>query len=301
MQKGKRIFILVFMLCLLLIGSRNDVEAEAQQSVISDNVAVMGTGETERPDETEQPAESDNAVIMDTEQPEESDNAVVMETEETEQSEASEEIASSSVDNIQAEIMSGNLEHLEEEDEKRRESIESGINNDFYELEWRQIDLNGDGIDDLILQMVEPVPDTSEQRIIAIFACYEDRAECIMIDLNDFTEYSFCGITGELMYTAPNYSGVISTEYYRHYHYDSDWNEITEYTLYAYRVDGTDTEPVSTWWEKRHPDMVENGCYYRRYDEDGNNSQHVELTFDEFKEIYETDTGFEFYSDYFPD
>lgn len=77
-------------------------------------------------------------------------------------------------------------------------------------------------------------------------------------------------------------------------------SQITDYRLSAIWVNSSELDPIDTWWEEHHPDMVENGRYYRRYERD-DQTQFIELTFDEFKEIYETDTGFEFYSDYFPD
>lgn len=76
-------------------------------------------------------------------------------------------------------------------------------------------------------------------RIVAIFACEGDSAKCILWDLNDSSEYSFCGSTGELMYTAP-YSGMeIAGEPYQHYYYDIEWNKIADYSLVRTIVDSS--------------------------------------------------------------
>lgn len=214
--------------------------------------------------------------------------------------------------NVQGEIMAGNFQHLEEEDSDYREyiikHITRNIRGESYPVEWRQIDLNGDGIDDLILQDRDSVGKSSQKRIIAIFACYEDSARCITLDLQDGTEYSFCGTTGELMHTAPSYGGVISTEQYEHYYYDSEWSKIADYTLQAYRINGSESDPIPEYWIEQNPSLATNGRYYRRYE--GNYTQFVNsgtegewkgetLTFQEFKEAYETVMGDEFYSDYF--
>ena len=213
---------------------------------------------------------------------------------------------------ITYELMSGNMDHVEcgESTKVTLEGcIQRSMKGGMYPLEWRWIDLNGDGKDDLILQEKDTVGDSEQHRIVAIFDCFEDRAVCIKTDFNDGTEYSFCGTSGALMYTAPSYGGVVSTDGYEHYHYDSEWNEIPDYTLRAYWIDGDDDkDPISEEWIESHPDMAVNGRYYRRYEE--NYTQFVNsgaegpwkgevLTFQEFKNAYEAATGDRFWSTYF--
>ena len=190
-------------------------------------------------------------------------------------------------------LMSGNFECLKDAD---WESIERA-----YEIMtknktavWRQIDVNGDGTDDLILQ--ETYENWGNKKAIAgIFDCKEGQEKCVFWDINDYSEFMFCGATGELMYCASFYGGVLSMEPYTHYHYDSEWNRIEDYTIVAYRIDATEDEPIGEDWIEAHPDMAENGDYYRLYAREDQTEK--VLTFEEFVEIYENETGFAFQND----
>lgn len=206
---------------------------------------------------------------------------------------------------IQSELMSGNFQHLEG---KYNDDVTlSDYMAEHYpfmeargEYEWRQIDLNGDGIDDLILQDSMAISDLNwHKRIWGIFACDKDSASCIMMDQNDMTEYFFCGPTGELMYTASSYVPLVSCEPYTHYYYDREWNRIEDYKLVIYWVYdvGEDSEypEHAEEWKSNHPDMAEHGVYFWRYTDEGEEM----LTREEFTEIYETETGLSLYSSFF--
>lgn len=198
---------------------------------------------------------------------------------------------------IQSRIMGGDFECLDN-DREYAQSIEKTydwIRNGLKDGQWRRVDLNGDGIEDLILEEKETVAaDLEEKRIIGIFACYEDEARCILWDVNDGTEYYFCGATGELMYFASSYGGVVSAEPYSHYYFDEEWNKITDYTLVVYRIDSKMDEEYAEKWKKENPDMAEDGVYYRKFTEEG-----IEiLTREELESIYEMETGYEFYSEF---
>ncbi|MDE7206553.1 MAG: hypothetical protein K2N90_05260 [Lachnospiraceae bacterium] len=192
-------------------------------------------------------------------------------------------------------LMSGNFECLGN-DEARKKEIER-----VYQIMtkngtavWRQIDINGDGTDDLILQ--ETYENWGNRKAIAgIFDCKEGQEKCVFWDINDYSEFMFCGATGELMYYAPHYGGVLSMEPYTHYYYDSEWNRIEDYTIVAYRIEATENEPIGEDWIETYPDMAESGDYYRLYM--GADQTGKALTFEEFVEIYETETGFAFQND----
>lgn len=199
---------------------------------------------------------------------------------------------------IQSRIMSGDFECLDN-DTEYVESIEKAYGwtrNGLKDGQWRLIDLNGDGIEDLILEEKEAVTaDSGKKRIIGIFACYEDKARCVLWDVNDSTEYFFCGLTGELMYSASSYGGVVSEEPYTHYYFDREWNEITDYTIVVYRIDAAMNEEYAEKWRNENPDMAEDGIYFRKYTEEG-----VEvLTRKELESIYEMETGYEFHSEFY--
>lgn len=193
---------------------------------------------------------------------------------------------------IQGNIMSGDFSCLEDEDwESMQKSYKR--QNDLYE--WSLIDLNGDGIEDLILQEKDTVGNTNRHRILGIFACEEDGAKCVLWDDVDNTEYYFCGPTGELMYSASDYGGVVSEEPYSHYYFDEEWNKIKDYTLVVYCIDSTADEESAEEWKQENPDMAENGLYYRKYTEKGEEI----LTRKELEDMYEIETGYEFYSSFY--
>lgn len=207
-------------------------------------------------------------------------------------------IISVSENSIQSRLMSGDFECLDN-DTEYVESVKKAYNwtmNGLKDGQWRLIDLNGDGTEDLILEEKEAVTaDSEEKRIIGIFACYEDKARCVLWDVNDLTEYFFCGLTGELMYSASSYGGVVSEEPYAHYYFDSEWNGITDYTIAVYRIDAAMNEEYAEKWRNENPDMAEDGIYFRKYTEEG-----VEvLTRKELENIYEMETGYEFHSEFY--
>lgn len=195
---------------------------------------------------------------------------------------------------IQGQIMSGDFSCLTNENWESKQEVYRNLEKASAQgLEWRQLDLNGDEIEDLILQEAETVTsDSGEKRIIGIFDCKRDEARCVLWDVNDSSEYYFCGTTGKLMYSASSYGGVVSTESYSHYYFDEEWNEIKDYSLVVYRINSKIDKEYAEEWKRENPDMAEDGIYYRKYTEDG-----VEiLTQKELESIYKMETGYEFYS-----
>lgn len=207
----------------------------------------------------------------------------------------------------QSKIMDGNLSDIDDTEEFTEYMVRSfqnwKENGTMEKLEWRQIDLNGDGIDDLILQECETIGPTQIHRITAIFSCEEDSADCVLWDVNDYSEFSFCGPTGELMYTAPYSGTAIAGEPYRHYYYDSEWNEIRDYWLDRTTVDssmdGSREEflQLNPGFVEAHPDMLEDGEYYSRYEIDpktGESGEREVLSYEQFREIFKDVMGMEF-------
>lgn len=196
---------------------------------------------------------------------------------------------------IYEKLMSGNFACLMDDDWEAMERVYHIMAKNGT-AEWRQIDLNGDGTDDLILQ--EAWDNWGDIKSIAgIFDCREGQEKCVFWDVNDYSEFMFCGGTGELMYYASYYGGVLSMEPYTHYYYDTEWNRIEDYTIIAYRIEASENEPIGEDWVAMHPDMAENGDYYRKYV--GDDETREILTFSEFVSIYETETGFAFDNSYF--
>lgn len=203
---------------------------------------------------------------------------------------------------IQQEIISGNFEHLEGEftdGDTYSEYMTEWYSRRKEELEWQHLDLNGDGIEDLILQEKSEVGEMGHHEIVAIFACDKDSASCVLLDMNDMTAYYFCGPAGELMYSASSYVPLVSCEPYTHCYYDKEWNLIKDYKLiiyYVYDV-GEDSEypEQAEKWRENHPDMAEHGVYFQKVTDAGEEA----LTQEEFTEIYETVTGLKLYSSFF--
>ena len=76
-----------------------------------------------------------------------------------------EELTYSPKNSIQSEIMSGDFSCLTNENwEDRQKSYTIGAENDFFE--WLQVDLNEDGIEDLILQEKDTVGGNLDRHII---------------------------------------------------------------------------------------------------------------------------------------
>lgn len=193
---------------------------------------------------------------------------------------------------IQSQIMSGDFSCLTDEEKWENLQERYAMRADFFE--WRQIDLNGDGIEDLILQEKNISGHNDDIHIIhGIFGCQKDEAILVLWDEVDCTEYYFCGPTGEIMYTAPSYGApILSFEPYSHCYFDRDWNQIRDYELVVYEIDMISYPESVEEWRQEHPDMAEDGIYYKKYSEKGEEI----LTREELESIYEQETGSEFYS-----
>lgn len=279
MQKWTNINSLFFILCLvLLIGCGKVVSTEEQLSGISDNITT---------------SVSDNADIS---------ISGNIEINDTPNGDRSDYVEST----IQSAIMDGDFSGMTDAESRKivEENYQRWVENEtIEEMEWRLVDLNGDGIDDLILQEVQSVGQTQMHRIVAIFAMKGDGVSCMLWDLNDCSEYSFCGSTGELMYTAPYSGTAIAGEPYRHYYYDSEWNKIEDYQLLRTQVDssmdGSREEFLQHHreWIEAHPDMAEDGEYFIRYEIDielGERKGSDVLSYEQFKEIFEDVMGIEY-------
>jgi len=65
--------------------------------------------------------------------------------------------------------------------------------------------------------------------------------------------------------------------------------------LVVYCIDSEDDEEYAEIWKQENPDMAEDGIYYRKYTEEGEEI----LTQEELESIYEMETGYEFSSEFF--
>lgn len=188
---------------------------------------------------------------------------------------------------IEDEITNGNFSRLSENELVNIEEIEWTYESECARgnIEWRKVDLNGDDICELI--WVEKDSYSEERkRIVAIFTQGEKK-ECVLWDVADYSEYFFLGNEGNLIYYT-QYFGVYNTVRFENYVYDENWNQQMVYALSVYEI--YDISQME-WWKDDHPDMKENGIYYRK---EGNESEQVKLTEGEFVDLYRQMAGHEF-------
>lgn len=273
---------IAFVCLLLLAGCNKDILPEEQQPDISDNIVA----------DVPEPGTEENS-MTETPEPEAEENS---ETEE-----APENTENTTIyDTIQEEIMNWDFARVEfpEYWEEMGRSYSSRA--DLEDVEWRLIDLNGDGIEDLILQEKEVYlyseyhPTIDWHRIIAIIACEESDAKCILwgeenIDYGFF----FCSPTGALMHYYYLTAHMIDQKIYDQYYFDEDWNQIQAVHMLRH------TEYLNNTEEDRmeHPDAPEEAFhhgYYTLYYVEYAGSEWTQITFDEFKEVFEEITGIEY-------
>lgn len=264
--------------------SSEDARMQTESAAGSDSVPLESTSPIVEPLETEECVAMPGSVTNSEPQPQE----------EEKDSTAESETGIVTDGTVYEKLMSGNFACLMDDDWEAMERVYHIMEKNGTVV-WRQIDLNGDGTDDLILQ--EAWDNWGDIKSIAgIFDCKEGQEKCVFWDINDYSEFMFCGDTGELMYYASDYGGVLSREPYTHYYYDTEWNRIKDYTIIAYRIEASENEPIGEDWITEHPDMAENGDYYRKYV--GDDETGKALTFSEFVSIYETETEFPFGNSY---
>lgn len=189
--------------------------------------------------------------------------------------------------NITEEIKNGNFEYLNDDERSR------GIFRDAYEalksrgdLSWVQMDLNNDGIDDLLMCDNDGAWEGSKV-VLGIFACEKDYADCIRWDAEDRSEYYFVGSNSRL--TKVTQQGFLWYEMtFRPISYENDWTRVWEYTLEYYHSTGIKGEDLEKWKSLYGPEMEEPGKYYVKHHADGTKEF---LTKEKFNEILMEDMG----------
>ena len=73
----------------------------------------------------------------------------------------------------------------------------------------------------------------------------------------------FLGKSGELMHYTYSGGTGCTIRTYLHYDYDTDWNEIKDYTLSSYDISDLSKMNIKVW-KSKHPDMMKEGKYYRK-------------------------------------
>ena len=189
--------------------------------------------------------------------------------------------------NITEEIKNGKFEYINDDERSR------GIFRDAYEalksrgdLSWVQMDLNNDGIDDLLMCDNDGAWEGSKV-VLGIFACEKDHADCIRWDGVDWSVFYFVGSNGRLVkFTQKGF--LWYTMIFKPISYENDWTRVWEYTLEYYNSTGIKGEDLEKWKSLYGPEMEEPGKYYVKHHADGTREF---LTKEKFNEILMEDMG----------
>lgn len=176
--------------------------------------------------------------------------------------------------------------------------------------EWIRMDVNGDGMPELIDSWtIDDLPDYEDSRKRAIFAIYayqDGMAEMIYLDDCDGMEFLFITDGGELVYEW-GVSGWPCTNVFRRCQFDLKWNKEYLDTLVRYRFEEYDESDVE-YYREHFPDTYGvggSGIYYLRerpkteeelkQNKDGKYVVREYLTEEQFLKMYEDWTGWDFY------
>lgn len=168
----------------------------------------------------------------------------------------------------------------------------------LYENDWLQVDVNNDGMPELICQNGNGDRTEHKKPIDLIFAWHDDHVELVYIDFIDAMEFLFLSDAGNLIYESSILGGP-QISVFTKYYFDEKWNCTFEESLsLIYFLDENvyDEEEMESL-KKSYPDT------FGRYGS-GLHSQHFladqtqeYLTQNEFINAYRNMTGQEFLED----
>lgn len=181
---------------------------------------------------------------------------------------------------------------------------------------WIRMDVNGDGMPELIdgwvIEELEDYEGEEKVAVFSIFAYQDGMAEMVYLDENDGMEFLFITAGGELVYEW-GISGGPTTSVFRRCTFDLKWNREYLDTLVRYRFpevldEDESLEKEREYYRTYYPDTYGVGgsgvyCLRERrkteeelrHNEDGQYTVKEYLTEDEFLKMYEEWTGWDFY------
>lgn len=176
--------------------------------------------------------------------------------------------------------------------------------------EWTRMDVNGDGLPELVGGcVIDELPEYEDERkiqILVIFAYQDGMAEIVYLDVNDGMEFLFITAKGKLVYEW-GVSGSPCTNVFRLCRFDLKWKKEYLDTLVRYRFVECE-EDEAEYYREYYPDTYGvggSGIYYLRerlkteeelrQNTDGKYVVREYLTEEEFLEAYEEMTGWDFY------
>jgi len=159
--------------------------------------------------------------------------------------------------------------------------------------EWLEFDLNGDGVNELILQ--EHTYYEEKNRIVAIFAFNYEKHETELVYLHtiDLPRFLFLSESGNTVWYN-HYSGIYDYIGYSHIVFDDEWNRIRPYTLEITHI--YDFSEMPEYWFNENPDMGAVGIYFHKSIGVPGDESYVRemLSEEQFMEMFEELTGFPF-------
>lgn len=177
--------------------------------------------------------------------------------------------------------------------------------------DWRQVDLNGDGLPELVSQNGNGDRTDHKKPISFIFTWQEGQVYMVYIDLFDACEFLFLTDAGELMYEY-DVSGGPKTSKFTKYHFDEKWNLAFEESLRLlyFHPDLDTSEEEKASMAASYPNTFGasgSGLYCLRYrpktpaelEKDGSESYFTEelITEKQFMDAYRAMTGRTFLDD----
>jgi|GEM_PF-2885177 len=268
MKKKSLLIIVIFALCACGV-KENQIESN---EIISTEMGL--------PEPTVTPTPAPNEVLEPTN--------TLLESELPEQ-ETSEEVLTQLSDDILIEqLKNGNFSNLKDGDDYI-EALEKIYEREkeYQDKEWVEVDLNGDGRNELIWQQKEQYQKKLKP-IYVIFYLTNSEVQIAFIDTIDMTVFLFLSESGSLVRYS-QYYGVFSINNFNHYIFNSDWNLkfVYGYSIFeVYDFEDIDEE----YWSETYPDATELGVYYYRELNNENNVTSREIINEEqffqgFKEM----------------
>lgn len=167
--------------------------------------------------------------------------------------------------------------------------------------EWRRMDVNGDGLPELIdVYGDSEGPVFPIEHIFAYTGGVAKTVELVEVDLNDYTEYLYLGGNGNLIYDCCNF-GILDCGQYGQYQFDENWDRelLQRLEIYYFSKEGYDEEEIERLKEG-YPDTYgkRGGGYYYFQSRPGADGELVkkELTKNAFTKAYLEMTGFDFWT-----
>ncbi len=185
-----------------------------------------------------------------------------------------------------SQIKNGNFSVIDESDVVSIEEVANTYKYMEQDIEWLYLDMNADGVRDLVLQ--EKNEYVMCRQVIGIFDIRQN-GKCVFWDTMDRAEFYFITDNGNLVYYS-QYFGVYCYISYKLCKCDREWNQKIEREICAYYI--YDIENTLYWVgvdEHDHKDMTENGVYFKLIRDDIEATVSKDEFIEQFEEMIQRD------------